>query len=259
MEKCPILQSLLLIFSFSSSIFSSIIFKCSLSSICLFSFHLFQFFSNFFKYLSSNFLLSHPYNSLAVYFPGNSILLHSSTSFFFSIFSCHLTSTPSRSNSFINSSTFFKFSLYFQVSPSAVNPFHCIKYFSTPLIFFLFKTFSTSHSSTPSTSTGFPSSFFCPLTCSLYHTIQLTLTTRCILIELGNCSFTTFNDTTSSIAYGPMYLSINFFTSLSLNTKSLVLNNTLSSLFYFSAFFLLLSVYLFISSCVFFKAVSTSS
>ena len=95
-------------------------------------------------------------------FPGNSILLYSSTSF-----SCLLTSIPPHSNSSINSSTFFEFSLLSQVFPSAVNPFHLIKYFSTPLIFFLFNIFSTSHFSTSSTSTGFPFSFFCPFTCSL--------------------------------------------------------------------------------------------
>ena len=161
-EKCPVLQSLPLIFLFSFSIFSSTFFKCLLSSICLFSFHFFQFFSNLFKYSSSNFRSSHPYNTFAIYFPGNSILLYSSSSS-----TCHLPTTSPHSNSSINSSAFFKFSLLSQVSPSTVKPFHRIKYFTTPLIFFLFNIFFTSHSSTPSTSIGFPSSFFCSLTCSL--------------------------------------------------------------------------------------------
>ena len=144
-----------------------------LSSICLSSFHFFQFFSNLFKYFSSNFQSSHLYNNFAVYFPDNSILLYSSTSL-----SCLLTSTPPHSNSSINSSALFKFSLLSQVSPSAINSFYLIKYFSTPLIFFLFSIFSTFHSLTLSTSTSFPSSFFCPFTCSLYLTIWLTFTTR---------------------------------------------------------------------------------
>ena len=197
-EKCPVLQSLFLIFLFSFSIFASIISKYSLLSICLSSFHFFQFLSNLFKYSSSNFWSSHPYNNFAIYFPGNSILLYSSTSP-----SCLLTSTPPRSNSSINSSAFFKFSLLSQVSPSAVKPFHYIKYFTTPLVFFLFSIFSTFHSSTSSISTGFPSSFFCPFTCSLYLTIWLTFTTRWILIELGNRNFTALVDTTSSITYSP--------------------------------------------------------
>ena len=129
--------------------------------------------SNLFRYSSSNFQSFHPYNNFTVYFPGNSILLYSSTSP-----SYHLTSTPPHSNSSINSSIFFKFSFLSHVSPSAVNSFHRIKYFTTPLIFFLFNIFSTSYSSTPSTSTGFSSSFFCPFTCSLYLTIRLTFTTR---------------------------------------------------------------------------------
>ena len=122
------------------------------------AFHSYQFLSNFFKYSSSNFLSSHLYNILAVNFPGNLPLLKSlsSTS---SIFSCFLIFVF-LSKSANASSAFFRFSLLSHVSPSAVNPFHHTKYFSTPLIFFLFKIFSTSHSSTPSTSIGFPSSFF---------------------------------------------------------------------------------------------------
>ena len=214
----------------------------SFSTFFLLFFHLLQFLSNLFKYSSSNSQLSHPYNNFAIYFPGNSILLYSSTSP-----SCRLTSTPPHSNSSINFSVFFKFSFLPHVSPSAVNPFHHIKYFSTPLIFFLFNIFSTFYSSTPSTSIGFPSSFFCPFTCSLYLTIWLTFTTGWILIELGSCNFTVFEDTTFFITYSPTYLSINFLLGLSLNTKSLVLNNTQSPFFHSSVSFLPLSAYLFIS------------
>ena len=120
-------------------------------------FHFCQFLSNFLKYSSSNFLSSHPYNIFAVYFPSNSSLLKS---FFSTIssFSCLLTSTsilPSNSsNAFF---AFSKSSLFSHVSCSAVNPFHCTKYLSTPLIFLLFNIFSTSYSLTPSTSIGFPS------------------------------------------------------------------------------------------------------
>ena len=139
-----------------------------------------------------------------------------------------------------------------------MNLFYCTKYFSTSLIFFLFKIFSTSHSLIPSISTGFPSSFFCPFTYFLYRTIRLTLTTGWILIEDGNRNFTTFIDTTFSIAYGPIYLSVSFHTGLSLNTKSLVLNNTPSPFFHFSVSFLLLLAYLFISSYVFLNAAPAS-
>ena len=222
--------------------------------ICLSSFHFFQFFSNLFKYSSSNFQSSHLYNNFAIYFPGNSILLYSSTSS-----SCFLTSTPPHSNSSINFSAFFKFSFLSQVSPSAIKPFHYIKYFTTPLIFFLFNIFSTSHFSTPSTSTGFPSSFFYSFTCSLYLTIRLTFTTGWILIKLGNHNFTTFDDTISSIIYSPTYLSINFFVGLSLNTRSLVLNSTQSPFFHTLVSFLPLSTYFFISSCIFLNAASAAS
>ena len=121
-------------------------------------FHLCQFLSNFFKYSSSNFLLSYPYNIFAVNFSGNSSLLKSLSSAS-SIFSCFLISVfPSKSVN--TSSAFFRFSLLSHMSLSAINPFHRTKYFSTPLIFFLFKIFSTFYSLTPSTSIDFFSSFF---------------------------------------------------------------------------------------------------
>ena len=127
-----------------------------------------------------------------MYFPDNSPLLKS----FFSIlsnFSCLLTSTlilPS--NSSTASLAFPRSSSLSHISCSAINPFQCTKYFSTPLIFLLFKIFSISYSLTPSTSIGFASSFFCPSTCSLYYTIQLMFTTRWILIEVGRCNLTIF-------------------------------------------------------------------
>ena len=117
--------------------------------------------------------------------------------------------------------------------------FYRTKYFLTSLILFLFKILSTSHFSTFSTSIGFPSFFFYPFTCFLYCTIWLTLTTGCIFIKAGSHSLTTFDETTSSISYSLIYLSINFLTGLFLNTKSLVLNNILSPLFYSSVSLLL--------------------
>ena len=135
------------------------------------NFHFYQFLSNFLKYSFSNFLSSHPYSIFAVNFPGNSPLLKSLSSAI-SNFSCLLISTfilPSNSSN--TSLAFPKSSFLFQVSCSTVNLFHYTKYLSTPLIFLLFNIFLISYSSTSSISIGFPSSFFCPSTCSLYHTI----------------------------------------------------------------------------------------
>ena len=178
------------------------------SSSCIilsFPFHLFQFLSNFFKYSFSNFPSSHLYNIFAVYFPGNSPLLKFFSSAISNFF-CLLTSTfILSSNSATNSFAFFRSSSFSQLLCSTVNPFHCIKYFTTPLTFLLFKILSTFHSSTSSTSTGFTSFFFCPPIWSLYHTTQLTFTTGWILINVGSCNLTTLIDTTSSIIYGLMY------------------------------------------------------
>ena len=141
-------------------------------------FHLHQFLSSLFKYSSSNFPSSYLYNIFTINFPSNSPLLKFFSSAI-SIFSCLLTSTfilPL--NSFTNSLACSRSFFLSHISLSAVNLFHHTKYFLTPLIFLLFNIFSTSHSSTPSTSIGFPSSFFCPSTCSLYHTIRLMFTTR---------------------------------------------------------------------------------
>jgi len=151
-------------------------------------------------------------------------------------------------NSFTTSLAFSRSSSFFHKSCSAINLFYHTKYFTTPLIFCLFKIFSTSHSLTLSTSTSFTFSTFCPSTCSLYCTTQLTFTTRCILIEVGNHNLTALVDTTFSMIYGPTYWSTNFFTSCSLNTKFFILNITLSSFFYSSTPFLLLSACCFISS-----------
>ena len=190
-------------------------------------FHFCQFLSNFLRYSSSNFPLSHPYNIFAVNFPGNSPLLKS-LSFAISSFSCLLTSAfilPSNSsNAFL---AFLKASLFSYVSYSTINLFYHTKYLFTPLIFLLFNIFSTSHSSTPSTLIGLPSSLFCPSTCSLYCTIRLMFTTRWILIEVGSHNLTALVDTTSSIVYGLIYRSTNFLAGLSLNTKSLILNNVM--------------------------------
>ena len=125
------------------------------------SFYLFQFLSNFFKYSFSNFLLSYPYNILTIYFPSSSSLLKS-FSFAISNFSYLLTSAfILSSNSATNSLAFSKSSFFSQLSCSAMNPFHCTKYFTTPLTFLLFKILFTSYSLTSSTSTSFTSTFFC--------------------------------------------------------------------------------------------------
>ena len=211
-------------------------------------FHFCQFLSNFLKYSFSNFPLSYPYNIFAINFPGN-FPLPKSFSSAISNFSCLLTSVfillSNSSNTFL---AFTKAFFLSQVLCSAVNPFHRTKYFFTPLIFLLFNIFSISHSSTPSISIGFSSSFFCLSTDFLYRTIRLMFTTGWILIKIGSHNLTALVDTTSSIVYGHMYRSTNFLAGLSLNTKSLVLNNTLSPFFQPSISFLLLSTCLFISS-----------
>ena len=122
-------------------------------------FYLHQFLSNFLKYSSSNFPLSHPYNIFAINFPGNSPFLKSFSSAI-SNFYCLLSSIFILSSNSSNASLVFpKSSFLSHVLFSAVNPFHCTKYLSTPLIFLLFNILSISHSSTPSISIGFSSSF----------------------------------------------------------------------------------------------------
>ena len=83
-------------------------------------------------------------------------------------------------------------------------------------------------------------------------------TTRWILIKVGNRSLITLVDTIFSIVYGPTYQSTNFLAGLSLNTKSLVLNITLSPFFQFSVYFLSLFACLFIFSCTFFNTAPAS-
>ena len=133
------------------------------------SFQCLQFLSNFFKYSSLNFLLSHPYNSLAVYLLGNSPLWSSLTLF---ILSSYISSYSS-----INSFVFFKFSFFFQVFSSTVYPFHLTKYSYFLCLFFLFNSLSTLYSFSPSIITGAGGIFSCPLTYSLYLYILLTFTT----------------------------------------------------------------------------------
>ena len=134
-------------------------------------FHLHQFLFNFLRYSSSNLPLFHPYSNFAVYLPNNSSLLNSLFSTI-SILSCLLTSAFIHpSNSFNASFVFSKFSLFSHIFCSTVNPFHCTRYLSTPLIFLLFNIFSISHSLTPSILISFPSFFLCSPTCFLYYTI----------------------------------------------------------------------------------------
>ena len=70
---------------------------------------------------------------------------------------------------------------------------------------------------------------------------------------------TTLVDTTSLMKYELIYWSTSFFTSLSLNTKSFVLNITLSPFFYTSTSLLPLSAHCFISSYAFLNAVPAFS
>ena len=121
-----------------------------------------------------------------MYLSGNSLL----NTFLFSSASCHLTSSSSSLQySLLNSSTnfivFLRFSLLSHVSSSAVHPFHRTKYLSLPRTFLLFIIFSTSHSSSPSITTGCGASFLWSSTCDLYHRTQLTLTTGCIFTVVG--------------------------------------------------------------------------
>ena len=102
-------------------------------------FHFYQFLSNFFKYLSSNFPLSHLNKIFPVYFPGNSLLLNFSIfgfNFIFHLSSipfCLLTSAPTlSSNSSTSSLVFFFFFFFSHISFSTINLFQHTKYFSTP-------------------------------------------------------------------------------------------------------------------------------
>ena len=255
---------------------SSLLFYSKLSSsffIYFFSpsflsfFYLFQFLSNFLRYSSSKFLSSHPYNSFTVYLPGNSPLLNFSASEFNFIFFSFLnlilrisSLNLSFSNSFIFFIAFFKFSNPSYVFSSTIYPFHFTRYFILFLLSCLSKISSTSYSFSLATLIGDSGIFFCPSTCFLYFTILLTLTTKCILNDLGNSNFTTFSDTIFLTTYGPINFSINFFIALFINSikKSFVLISTLSPTLYSSASFLFLSACLFISSYDFINAALAS-
>ena len=169
------LQIFLLLYSSLSfhSKLSSNFFLYFFSPSFLSFFHLFQFFSNFFRYSLSSFLSSHPYNNFAVYFPSNSPLLNSSASGFNFIFFLFFTlilhisfSNLSFSNSSIFSLAFFKFSNLFHIFSSAVYSFYFIKYLILPLFSCLSKISFTSYFFSPSTSIGDSKIFFCSSTCS---------------------------------------------------------------------------------------------
>jgi len=129
-----------------------------------------QFLFNFLRYSFLNFPSSHLYNIFAIYFYDNSPLLKSFSFTISNVSYCLTSALNLPSNSATVFCAFSKSLSLSQVSLSAVNPFQCTKYFTTSLIFLLFKIFSSFYSSTPSTSTSFTSSTFCPSTCSLYLT-----------------------------------------------------------------------------------------
>ena len=104
-------------------------------------FYPYQFPFSFFRYSLSNFLLSYLYNIFTVYFSGSFPLLKS-LSFTIYSFSCLLTFVfIFLSNSATISLVFFRSSSLSQLSYSTINPFHCIRYFMTPLTFLLFSIF----------------------------------------------------------------------------------------------------------------------
>ena len=135
-----------------------------------------------------------------MYLLGSSPLLYIPLS---STLSCYLISSISLPYSFSKSfSAFFsfvKFSLPSHVSTSEVNPFHCTRNFSFPLTVLLFRIFFTSHSSSPSITTGCGVSFLCPSTWFLYIHTLLTFTTRCIFIILDSSNSIMFVETTFSL------------------------------------------------------------
>ena len=132
-----------------------------------FPFHYFQFLSSLPQYSSLYLLSDHLNNFLAVNLPGSSPLSNVPSSL-----SCWFTSSMSYwysfSNSLIASFAFPRFSLSFQVSDSAVNPFYLTRYLSFLLIHCLFRILSTSHSSSPLIITGIGCSFFYPSSCPTY-------------------------------------------------------------------------------------------
>ena len=120
---CPsisssLFQSSILLFSiFSSCSPSSLIISNILWPLFYALFYLLQFLSNCSQYSLSNFLLSHLYNTFAIYLPGNCVSWFSLIFIFF----VYLTPSPyCSSNSSINSCIFPKFSLGSQVSSFAI-------------------------------------------------------------------------------------------------------------------------------------------
>ena len=182
-------------FSCSTSSSSSFIVSIVLHPFVLPSFHHLQFLSNLAQYSLLYFLSDQPNSFLAINCPGSSPLLNVSSSL-----SCLLTSSISHQYSFSNSSTasfaFSKFSFPSQVLDSAVNPFYHTKYLFFSLIHCLFRILLTSHSSSPSITTGAGYFFLCPSTCPTYFCTLLTLTTGCIFTILGSSNSTAFNNIT---------------------------------------------------------------
>ena len=178
-------------FSYSISSFFSFIVFIVFCPFALPSFHHLQFLSNLVQYSLSYLLCDQPNSFLAVNHSSSSPLLNI-LSFFF----CLLMSSISHQYSFLNSSTayfaFSRFSIPFQVSDSAVNPFYCTRYLSFPLTCYLFNILSTSYSFSPSIITGVGCSFLCPSACPIYLHILLTLTIGCILIVLSSSYSTAF-------------------------------------------------------------------
>ena len=108
--------------------------------------HTIQFFSNFFKYSFSNFLLFYLYNIFTIYFLSNFSFLKS-LSFVLSNFSCLLTFILSFFLNFAIVFFIFSKSFFFSyISLSIVNFFQYTKYFIVPLIFLLFNIFLLSTS-----------------------------------------------------------------------------------------------------------------
>ena len=156
-------------------------------------FHCFQFLSILLQYSLSYCLSDHPNSFFAINCSSSSSLLNVP-----SPLSCCLTSSMpcwySFSYSLTASFVFFRFFFPFQVSDSAVNPFHHTRYLSFPCIHCFFRILSTSHTYSPLITTGAGCSFLCPSTCSIYLCILLTLTTGCIFIVLGSSNSTVFDN-----------------------------------------------------------------
>ena len=181
-------------FPCSISSFFSFIVSIILCSLVLSPFHLLQFLSNLAQYSLSYLLSNHPNSFLAVNLPSNSLLQNVSFSFFY-LLTSSISLLYSFSYSLTASFAFFRFSSPFQVSDSDVNPFHCTRYLSLPLICHLFNILSTSYSSSPLIMTGAGCSFLCPFTCPIYLRTLLMFTTGYILIVLGNSNSTAFVNT----------------------------------------------------------------